>query len=94
MKPAFSLISFTYQYICLGIIVIIVELFLQRSEMTDFDRFKLRKAKQIRNRIRSAVYYKLKKKATKEGTLYTKKKSKAPGKEKKPKAKPKASPKK
>jgi large subunit ribosomal protein L14e len=34
--------------------------------MTDFDRFKLRKARQIRNKIRTLAYYRLKKRAAKE----------------------------
>ncbi|XP_049813293.1 60S ribosomal protein L14 [Schistocerca nitens] len=60
----------------------------KRVTMTDFDRFKLRKAKQLRNKVRSLAYYKLKKKATRAGTLYGKKKSKDAKKEKKPKSKP------
>jgi hypothetical protein len=34
--------------------------------MTDFDRFKLRKARQIRNKIRTLTYYRLRKRAAKE----------------------------
>jgi hypothetical protein len=34
--------------------------------MTDFDRFKLRKARQIRNKIRTLAYYRLKKRAAKD----------------------------
>ncbi|XP_066998422.1 large ribosomal subunit protein eL14 [Anabrus simplex] len=63
----------------------------KRSEMNDFDRFKLRKARQLRNKIRSQAYYRLKKRASKEGTLYGRKKQ-TQGKEQK--AKPKPAPKK
>ncbi|OAD62953.1 Mesoderm posterior protein 2 [Eufriesea mexicana] len=38
---------------------------LERLELSDFDRFKLRKARQIRNRLRTDVFYRLKKKAKK-----------------------------
>ncbi|OAD62955.1 60S ribosomal protein L14 [Eufriesea mexicana] len=37
----------------------------KRLELSDFDRFKLRKARQIRNRLRTDVFYRLKKKAKK-----------------------------
>ncbi|PSN31595.1 60S ribosomal protein L14 [Blattella germanica] len=37
-----------------------------RRAMTDFDRFKLRKARQVRNKVRTIAYYKLKKTAAKE----------------------------
>lgn len=37
----------------------------QRAELSDFDRFKLRKARQTRNRMRTEAFYKLKKKAKK-----------------------------
>ncbi|EFN78938.1 60S ribosomal protein L14 [Harpegnathos saltator] len=33
----------------------------KRAELSDFDRFKLRKARQIRNRMRTEAFYKLKK---------------------------------
>ncbi|XP_063232806.1 large ribosomal subunit protein eL14 [Bacillus rossius redtenbacheri] len=42
----------------------------RRSELTDFDRFKLRKVRQLRNKIRSQAFFSLKKAATKAGTLY------------------------
>lgn len=38
----------------------------KRRSMTDFDRFKLRKARQIRNKIRTVAYYRLKKRAAKD----------------------------
>ncbi|XP_033325536.1 ribosomal protein L14 isoform X2 [Megalopta genalis] len=34
----------------------------KRLELSDFDRFKLRKARQIRNKLRTNVFYRLKKK--------------------------------
>lgn len=37
----------------------------QREELSDFDRFKLRKAKQIRNKIRTNTFYRLKKNVSK-----------------------------
>ncbi|XP_014470629.1 PREDICTED: 60S ribosomal protein L14 isoform X2 [Dinoponera quadriceps] len=33
----------------------------KRAELSDFDRFKLRKARQMRNRMRTEAFYKLKK---------------------------------
>lgn len=39
--------------------------YFQRAELTDFDRFKLRYARRMRNKIRSRVFHKLK--ATKGG---------------------------
>ncbi|XP_069674399.1 large ribosomal subunit protein eL14 isoform X2 [Periplaneta americana] len=38
----------------------------KRRAMTDFDRFKLRKARQIRNKIRTVAYYRLKKRSAKD----------------------------
>jgi len=35
---------------------------LQRTELNDFDHFKLRKARQIRNKLRTDAFYRLKKK--------------------------------
>ncbi|XP_076280926.1 ribosomal protein L14 isoform X2 [Lasioglossum baleicum] len=37
----------------------------KRLELGDFDRFKLRKARQIRNKLRTDVFYRLKKKVKK-----------------------------
>ncbi|XP_076661306.1 ribosomal protein L14 [Halictus rubicundus] len=37
----------------------------KRLELSDFDRFKLRKARQIRNKLRTDVFYRLKKKVKK-----------------------------
>jgi len=37
----------------------------QRAELSDFDRFKLRKARQIRNKLRTDAFYRLKKKTKK-----------------------------
>jgi hypothetical protein len=51
--------------------------------MTDFDRFKLRKARQIRNKIRTLAYYRLKKRATKERAKKSTLKKKGELKEKK-----------
>lgn len=64
--------------------------------MTDFDRFKLRKARSTRNKIRTDAYYRLKKVASVDGTLYGKKKMPKHKKEKKTekKAEKKAAPKK
>nr|CAD7578567.1 unnamed protein product [Timema californicum] len=57
----------------------------RRRELTDFDRFKLRRARQTRNKIRTLAYRVLKRKATKAGTLYGKKKVKKVKKDKKEK---------
>lgn len=40
-------------------------LLFQRAALSDFDRFKLRKARQRRNKLRTNAFYKLKKKAKK-----------------------------
>ncbi|KAG8228681.1 hypothetical protein J437_LFUL008669 [Ladona fulva] len=45
----------------------------KREEMTDFDRFKLGKARQVRNRIRTNAYFLIKKKVG--ARLFSKKKS-------------------
>nr|AHB12461.1 60S Ribosomal Protein L14 [Pantala flavescens] len=45
----------------------------KRAEMTDFDRFKLGKARQVRNRIRTNSYFLVKKKVG--ARLFSKKKS-------------------
>ncbi|CAK9821443.1 60S ribosomal protein L14 [Anthophora retusa] len=37
----------------------------KRMELSDFDRFKLRRAKRIRNKLRTDVFYRLKKRAIK-----------------------------
>ena len=37
----------------------------KRMELSDFDRFKLRKARQIRNKLRTDAFYRLKKKVKK-----------------------------
>nr|CAD7267228.1 unnamed protein product [Timema shepardi] len=63
----------------------------RRRELTDFDRFKLRRARQTRNKIRTLAYRVLKRKATKAGTLYGKKKVKKDKKDKKEKTTPAAS---
>lgn len=42
--------------------------------MTDFDRFKLRRARSRRNHIRSATFLSLRKAASRNGSLYGKKK--------------------
>lgn len=60
--------------------------YLQRAELTDFDRFKLRYARRMRNKIRSRVFHKLK--ATRGG------RPKGAKGEKKAKAPKKAAPKK
>jgi len=51
--------------------------------MTDFDRFKLRKARQIRNKIRTLAYYRLKKRAAKERAKKSAEKRKGEPKQKK-----------
>ncbi|KAF7403397.1 hypothetical protein HZH68_006191 [Vespula germanica] len=40
----------------------------KRAELSDFDRFKLRKARQIRNKLRTNAFFTLKKKAKKAKT--------------------------
>ena len=56
--------------------------------MTDFDRFKLRKARQIRNKIRTDAFFRLKKRSRKADVKKSaEKKTKQPG---KPKAKKEA----
>lgn len=44
----------------------------QRSNLTDFERFKLRLVKRSKNRMIAPVYEKLKRAASKNGTLYGK----------------------
>lgn len=58
--------------------------------MTDFDRFRLRRARSHRNHIRTATFLSLKKAASRNGTLYGKKKMPKGGDKPKPtkKAKP------
>ncbi|CAG9864542.1 unnamed protein product [Phyllotreta striolata] len=46
----------------------------KRAALTDLDRFKLRRARTTRNKIRTATYLCLKKAASRDGTLYGKKK--------------------
>ncbi|XP_044753121.1 60S ribosomal protein L14 [Coccinella septempunctata] len=46
----------------------------KRAELTDFDRFKLRRARSLRNKIRTAAFLTLRKTASRNGTLYGKKK--------------------
>ncbi|XP_050304507.1 60S ribosomal protein L14 [Anthonomus grandis grandis] len=46
----------------------------KRSQLTDFDRFKLRRAKTRRNKIRTQTFLALRKTASRNGTLYGKKK--------------------
>jgi hypothetical protein len=59
--------------------------------MTDFDRFKLRKARQLRNKIRTLAYYRLKNKAAKERAKKSAEKKKEEPKQKKGEAKQKKS---
>nr|CAH7747759.1 unnamed protein product [Callosobruchus chinensis] len=75
----------------------------KRLSLTDFDRFKLRRARSRRNHIRTATFLALRKTASRNGTLYGKKKMAKGGDKPKPKkkgakapavAKPKAAPKK
>jgi len=47
---------------------------LQRTELNDFERFKLGRARQTRNRIITRVYQKLKTKAARAGRVYPGKK--------------------
>lgn len=58
--------------------------------MTDFDRFKLRRARSRRNHIRTATFLSLKKAASRNGTLYGKKKMPKGGDKPKPSKKSKA----
>ncbi|XP_034195802.1 ribosomal protein L14 isoform X2 [Osmia lignaria lignaria] len=46
----------------------------KRLELSDFDRFKLRKARQIRNKLRTDAFYRLKKKVKKVKTTGANKK--------------------
>ncbi|KAK9880407.1 hypothetical protein WA026_010286 [Henosepilachna vigintioctopunctata] len=46
----------------------------KRAQLIDFDRFKLRRVRSRRNKIRTVAYYKLRKAASRDGTLYGKKK--------------------
>ncbi|KAF2899870.1 hypothetical protein ILUMI_06318 [Ignelater luminosus] len=59
----------------------------KRATLTDFDRFKLRRARSIRNKIRTNAFYRLKKVASVDGTLYGKKKIPKNKKDKKPEKK-------
>ncbi|XP_015591313.1 60S ribosomal protein L14 [Cephus cinctus] len=52
----------------------------KRATLSDFDRFKLRKAKQIRNKLRTAAFYRLKKKAKKSKSTEAPKDTKKPAK--------------
>lgn len=61
----------------------------QRVALSDFDRFKLRRARARRNKVRTLVYYNLKKAASRNGTLYGKKKMAKGGDKPKPKQKAK-----
>lgn len=47
----------------------------QRAALCDFDRFKLRKARQIRNKLRTDAFFRLKKKTKKVKTGDAAKKS-------------------
>lgn len=60
-------------------------LLFQRVVLTDFDRFKLRKAKQRRNKIRTLAFYNIKKASSRNGTLYGKKRMAKGGDKPKPK---------
>ncbi|XP_063910696.1 large ribosomal subunit protein eL14 [Zophobas morio] len=57
----------------------------KRAQLTDFDRFKLRRARSRRNHIRTIVFRNLKKAASRNGTLYGKKKMAKGGDKPKPK---------
>nr|QIB02616.1 ribosomal protein L14 [Eucryptorrhynchus scrobiculatus] len=61
----------------------------QRALLTDFDRFKLRRARTRRNKIRTATFLVLRKTASRNGTLYGKKKMAKGGDKPKPSKKPK-----
>lgn len=41
--------------------------------MSDFDRFKLRKARQRRNKVRTEAFYRIRKAASRDGSLFGKK---------------------
>ncbi|XP_074038210.1 ribosomal protein L14 [Leptinotarsa decemlineata] len=68
----------------------------KRLVLTDFDRFKLRRARSRRNHIRTATFLVLRKTASRNGTLYGKKKMAKGGDKPKPskKSKPEKAPKK
>jgi hypothetical protein len=53
---------------------LILPLLLQRADLSDFERFKLGRARQTRNRIITRVYQKLKTKASRAGKVYPAKK--------------------
>ncbi|KAL3285066.1 hypothetical protein HHI36_019190 [Cryptolaemus montrouzieri] len=57
----------------------------KRIQLSDFDRFKLRRARSRRNKIRSLAFFNLKKAASRDGTLYGKKKMAKGGDKPKPK---------
>ncbi|EFA01051.1 large ribosomal subunit protein eL14 [Tribolium castaneum] len=57
----------------------------KRAQLTDFDRFKLRRARSRRNHIRTITFRNLKKAASRNGTLYGKKKMAKGGDKPKPK---------
>lgn len=46
---------------------------MQRIELSDFDRYKLGRARSTRNKIRTQAFFYLRKLATVDGTLYGKK---------------------
>ncbi|KAJ8922145.1 hypothetical protein NQ315_004080 [Exocentrus adspersus] len=62
----------------------------KRAQLTDFDRFKLRRARSRRNHIRTATFLALRKSASRNGTLYGKKKMAKGGDKPKPAKKGKA----
>nr|ACY71253.1 ribosomal protein L14 [Chrysomela tremula] len=68
----------------------------KRLELTDFDRFKLRRARSRRNHIRTTTFLSLRKAASRNGTLYGKKTMAKGGDKPKPgkKVKPEKAPKK
>ncbi|CAH1179234.1 unnamed protein product [Phaedon cochleariae] len=68
----------------------------KRLQLTDFDRFKLRRARSRRNHIRTATFLCLRKAASRNGTLYGKKRMAKGGDKPRPggKAKPQKAPKK
>ncbi|RZB39858.1 60S ribosomal protein L14, partial [Asbolus verrucosus] len=57
----------------------------KRAQLTDFDRFKLRRARSRRNHIRTIAFRNLKKAASRNGVLYGKKKMAKGGDKPKPK---------
>ncbi|XP_019868820.2 60S ribosomal protein L14 [Aethina tumida] len=61
----------------------------KRAQLSDFDRFKLRRARSRRNKIRTIAFLNLKKSSSRNGTLYGKKKAAKGGDKPKPSKKQK-----